>query len=290
MPVAPRQVLHHDREGQLAAEPGRRALRHLLALQAPGRAQGEDGHALLRPRLGRGGVRPGPEPAGPAGRGGLQQPPGRPVSGCVPAGGPRLRGAGTRTPLPLRGEQGRRRGGCGVGAPREGGRGAAAQPRASQGLQPVPSTCLSTAPEPERAAGAHGREGGLLPGRGAGRPQLRPGWLQRGRPLQLPRALHAARLPVPHGEVQPGRKYVSPGLRGGAGVGGVGGRAEPSPSRPVVSVSGGRSRLHLFDLGSCEGAPGRGGEAPGGPLCLSLSALGSIVLALVSGAKHVPHR
>uniref|UniRef100_A0A481C1X9 Kinesin-like protein KIF26B n=1 Tax=Sus scrofa TaxID=9823 RepID=A0A481C1X9_PIG len=55
-------------------------------------------------------------------------------------------------------------------------------------------------------------------------------------------------------------------------------------------MSGGRSRLHLFDLGSCEGAPGRGGEAPGGPLCLSLSALGSIVLALVSGAKHVPHR
>ncbi|XP_066198292.1 kinesin-like protein KIF26A isoform X1 [Saccopteryx leptura] len=55
-------------------------------------------------------------------------------------------------------------------------------------------------------------------------------------------------------------------------------------------MSGGRSRLHLIDLGSCEGAPSRGGEAPGGPLCLSLSALGSVILALVSGAKHVPYR
>ncbi|ELK01252.1 Kinesin-like protein KIF26A, partial [Pteropus alecto] len=56
------------------------------------------------------------------------------------------------------------------------------------------------------------------------------------------------------------------------------------------AMSGGRSRLHLIDLGSCEGAPGRGTEAPGGPLCLSLSALGSVILALVSGAKHVPYR
>ncbi|XP_078303914.1 kinesin-like protein KIF26A isoform X3 [Panthera onca] len=55
-------------------------------------------------------------------------------------------------------------------------------------------------------------------------------------------------------------------------------------------MSGGRSRLHLIDLGSCEGAPGRGGEASGGPPCLSLSALGSVILALVSGAKHVPYR
>ncbi|XP_062947369.1 kinesin-like protein KIF26A [Cynocephalus volans] len=55
-------------------------------------------------------------------------------------------------------------------------------------------------------------------------------------------------------------------------------------------MSGGRSRLHLIDLGSCEAAPGRGGEAAGGPLCLSLSALGSVILALVNGAKHVPYR
>nr|XP_045253020.1 kinesin-like protein KIF26A isoform X2 [Macaca fascicularis] len=55
-------------------------------------------------------------------------------------------------------------------------------------------------------------------------------------------------------------------------------------------MSGGRSRLHLIDLGSCEAASGRAGEAAGGPLCLSLSALGSVILALVNGAKHVPYR
>ncbi|XP_038193185.1 kinesin-like protein KIF26A isoform X2 [Arvicola amphibius] len=55
-------------------------------------------------------------------------------------------------------------------------------------------------------------------------------------------------------------------------------------------MSGGRSRLHLIDLGSCEAALSRGGEASGGPLCLSLSALGSVILALVNGAKHVPYR
>lgn len=71
---------------------------------------------------------------------------------------------------------------------------------------------------------------------------------------------------------------------------GSGVRPAPSHCAPMVSVSGGRSRLHLIDLGSCEGAPGRGGEAAGGPLCLSLSALGSVILALVSGAKHVPYR
>nr|XP_051690772.1 kinesin-like protein KIF26A [Oryctolagus cuniculus] len=56
------------------------------------------------------------------------------------------------------------------------------------------------------------------------------------------------------------------------------------------AMSGGRSRLHLMDLGSCEAGPGRGGEAAGGPLCLSLSALGSVILALVNGAKQVPYR
>ncbi|KAM4854101.1 LOW QUALITY PROTEIN: kinesin-like protein KIF26A [Thomomys bottae] len=55
-------------------------------------------------------------------------------------------------------------------------------------------------------------------------------------------------------------------------------------------MSGGRSRLHLIDLGSCEAVPSRGAEAAGGSLCLSLSALGSVILALVTGAKHVPHR
>ncbi|XP_075387045.1 kinesin-like protein KIF26A [Tenrec ecaudatus] len=56
-------------------------------------------------------------------------------------------------------------------------------------------------------------------------------------------------------------------------------------------MSGGRSRLHLIDLGSCEAVTSsQGGDATGGPLCLSLPALGSVILALVNGAKHVPYR
>ncbi|XP_061670403.1 kinesin-like protein KIF26B isoform X2 [Syngnathoides biaculeatus] len=62
-------------------------------------------------------------------------------------------------------------------------------------------------------------------------------------------------------------------------------------------MSGGRSRLHLLDLGSCDvsvlggGMVGKGREnsSPGsGPLCLSLSALGNVILALVNGSKHIP--
>ncbi|XP_070684863.1 kinesin-like protein KIF26B [Pempheris klunzingeri] len=73
-------------------------------------------------------------------------------------------------------------------------------------------------------------------------------------------------------------------------------------------MSGGRSRLHLLDLGSCDvkvlggGAGGGGGGGGGGgkskessspssaPLCLSLSALGNVILALVNGSKHIPYK
>ncbi|XP_068448887.1 kinesin-like protein KIF26B [Clinocottus analis] len=77
-------------------------------------------------------------------------------------------------------------------------------------------------------------------------------------------------------------------------------------------MSGGRSRLHLLDLGSCDlkvlgggGGGGGGGEGEGGggggtgsenslpssaPLCLSLSALGNVILALVNGSKHIPYK
>ncbi|XP_067344872.1 kinesin-like protein KIF26B isoform X2 [Channa argus] len=71
-------------------------------------------------------------------------------------------------------------------------------------------------------------------------------------------------------------------------------------------MSGGRSRLHLLDLGSCDvkvlgGGGGGGGGAGGGkskdnstpgsaPLCLSLSALGNVILALVNGSKHIPYK
>lgn len=54
-------------------------------------------------------------------------------------------------------------------------------------------------------------------------------------------------------------------------------------------VSGARSRLHLLDLGSCEmdiSHTRKGGRGQ----CLSLSALGNIILALANGAKYVPYR
>uniref|UniRef100_A0A6I8PBR7 Kinesin family member 26A n=1 Tax=Ornithorhynchus anatinus TaxID=9258 RepID=A0A6I8PBR7_ORNAN len=54
-------------------------------------------------------------------------------------------------------------------------------------------------------------------------------------------------------------------------------------------MSGGRSRLHLIDLGSCEKVLSKSRD-PGGSLCLSLSALGNVILALINGAKHVPYK
>ncbi|XP_066485563.1 kinesin-like protein KIF26A [Tiliqua scincoides] len=54
-------------------------------------------------------------------------------------------------------------------------------------------------------------------------------------------------------------------------------------------MSGGRSRLHLIDLGSCEKVLSKSRDG-GGTLCLSLSALGSVILALINGAKHVPYK
>uniref|UniRef100_I3KRG7 Kinesin family member 26A n=1 Tax=Oreochromis niloticus TaxID=8128 RepID=I3KRG7_ORENI len=51
----------------------------------------------------------------------------------------------------------------------------------------------------------------------------------------------------------------------------------------------GRSRLHLLDLGSCETDISRTREGGGGQ-CLSLSALGNVILALANEAKHVPYR
>ncbi|XP_055924749.1 kinesin-like protein KIF26B isoform X2 [Argiope bruennichi] len=51
-------------------------------------------------------------------------------------------------------------------------------------------------------------------------------------------------------------------------------------------VAGGRSRLHLFDLGSCDKISTK--PRDGG--CLSLSALGNVILALFNGQKHVPYK
>ncbi|KAK0137145.1 Kinesin-like protein KIF26A [Merluccius polli] len=54
-------------------------------------------------------------------------------------------------------------------------------------------------------------------------------------------------------------------------------------------MSGGRSRLHLIDLGSCEKDLSKSRDGGGG-LCLSLNALGNVIMALANGAKHVPYR
>ncbi|XP_010877183.2 kinesin-like protein KIF26A isoform X3 [Esox lucius] len=54
-------------------------------------------------------------------------------------------------------------------------------------------------------------------------------------------------------------------------------------------MSGGRSRLHLIDLGSCEKVLSKSRDVGGG-LCLSLTALGNVIMALANGAKHVPYR
>ncbi|KAM3931136.1 kinesin-like protein KIF26B [Leptodactylus fuscus] len=54
-------------------------------------------------------------------------------------------------------------------------------------------------------------------------------------------------------------------------------------------MSGGRSRLHLIDLGSCVKVQGKNRDSSTG-LCLSLSALGNVILALVNGSKHIPYK
>jgi len=54
-------------------------------------------------------------------------------------------------------------------------------------------------------------------------------------------------------------------------------------------VSGGRSRLHLIDLGSCVKVLSKTRDSTTG-LCLSLSALGNVILALVNGSKHIPYK
>ncbi|XP_051954786.1 kinesin-like protein KIF26A [Xyrauchen texanus] len=56
-----------------------------------------------------------------------------------------------------------------------------------------------------------------------------------------------------------------------------------------AGMSGGQSRLHLFDLGSCESDLSQTRDGGRGQ-CLSLGALGNVILALTNGAKHVPYR
>ncbi|XP_048062506.1 kinesin-like protein KIF26A isoform X1 [Megalobrama amblycephala] len=56
-----------------------------------------------------------------------------------------------------------------------------------------------------------------------------------------------------------------------------------------AGMSGNRSRLHLLDLGSCESDLSQTRDGGRGQ-CLSLGALGNVILALANGAKHVPYR
>lgn len=51
-------------------------------------------------------------------------------------------------------------------------------------------------------------------------------------------------------------------------------------SFPLHTVAGGRSRLHLIDLGGCAN---RNGGLP-------LSGVGNVVLSILSGQKHPPNR
>ncbi|XP_035279318.1 kinesin-like protein KIF26A isoform X3 [Anguilla anguilla] len=56
-----------------------------------------------------------------------------------------------------------------------------------------------------------------------------------------------------------------------------------------ATLSGGRCRLHFIDLGSCDPITSEGHNRGGGH-CLTLPILGNVILALTSGAKHVPYR
>ena len=51
-------------------------------------------------------------------------------------------------------------------------------------------------------------------------------------------------------------------------------------------VAGGRSRLHLLDLASCQ----RPSNGPGNQGAMTLSALGNVLVALFNGQRHLPHR
>ncbi|XP_065943161.1 kinesin-like protein KIF26B isoform X2 [Magallana gigas] len=61
-------------------------------------------------------------------------------------------------------------------------------------------------------------------------------------------------------------------------------RIEKANQAGLPGVAGGRSRLHLIDLGSSSKS-----KDPDN-VSLSLSALGNVIMALLNGQRHVPHR
>ncbi|XP_026088744.1 kinesin-like protein KIF26A [Carassius auratus] len=63
----------------------------------------------------------------------------------------------------------------------------------------------------------------------------------------------------------------------------------PMEKSTKAGMSGSHSRLHLLDLGSCESDRSQTRDGGRGQ-CLSMAALGNVILALANGAKHVPYR
>ncbi|CAI9734877.1 kinesin KIF26B isoform X2 [Octopus vulgaris] len=61
-------------------------------------------------------------------------------------------------------------------------------------------------------------------------------------------------------------------------------RVEKANKSGLPGVAGGRSRLHFIDLGSCSKS-----KDPNN-VSLSISALGNVILALLNGQRHIPHR
>ena len=56
----------------------------------------------------------------------------------------------------------------------------------------------------------------------------------------------------------------------------------------ICLVHGGRSRFHLIDLSGCSRR--KKSRDTGQGSWLPLSALGSVIVSLANGAKHIPHR
>lgn len=121
-----------------------------------------------------------------------------------------------------------------------------------------------------------------------------PGVYLRDDPLFGTQLQNQSELRVPTAEKAAFYLDVAVGSRSGGRADGSGGSTadshllytlhvyQYSVSGKGHGVAGGRSRLHLIDLGSCER-----GKANGG---IPLSGLGNVLLAIFNGQKHLPYR
>lgn len=69
----------------------------------------------------------------------------------------------------------------------------------------------------------------------------------------------------------------------------TGGGGHCSSGSGASRVAGGRSRLHLLDLGSCQ-QNGRAVANGQSANTMTLSGLGNVLVALFNGQRHLPHR